>query len=85
MNYIFCPIISFICILLSKAVDVYGSDGKDHIVKLTGITYLILIAGKANSENEEVISNGRSRREGIGRKPTTEICPNIIEAIEKNN
>ena len=70
-------------ILLSKAADVYGKGGKTHIVELTGITYPTLIAGKADSENDEVISSGRIRREGAGRKRTIEIYPNITEAIEK--
>lgn len=42
------------CILLSKAADLYGNGGKAHIVDLTGITYPTLIAGKADSENDEV-------------------------------
>ena len=70
-------------ILLSKAADVYGNGGKAHIVKLTGITYPTLIAGKADSENDTVISSSRIRREGAGRKPATETYPNITEAIEK--
>ena len=70
-------------ILLSKAADLYGNGGKAHIVDLTGITYPTLIAGKADSENDEVISSNRIRREGAGRKPITEIYPNITEAIEK--
>ena len=70
-------------ILLSKAAAVYGKGGKTHIVELTGITYHTLIAGKADSENEEVIMSNRIRREGGGRKATTETYPNIIEAIEK--
>ncbi len=41
-------------ILLSKAADLYGNGGKAHIVDLTGITYPTLIAGKADSENDEV-------------------------------
>ena len=70
-------------ILLSKAADVYGNGGKAHIVELTGITYPTLIAGKADSENDAVISNGRVRREGANCKPATEIYPNITEIIEK--
>ncbi len=70
-------------ILLSKAADVYGNGGKAHIVDLTGITYPTLIAGRADSENDEVISSNRIRREGAGRKPTTETYPDITEAIEK--
>ena len=70
-------------ILLSKAADLYGNGGKAHIVDLTGITYPTLIAGKADSENDEVISSNRIRREGAGRKPITKIYPNITEAIEK--
>ena len=70
-------------ILLSKVADVYGKGGKAHIVELTGITYPTLIAGKADSEKEEVIFSKRIRREGGGRKATTETYPNIIEAIEK--
>lgn len=70
-------------ILLSKAADVYGSGGKAHIVELTGISYPTLTVGKADSENDEVISDSRIRKEGAGRKPITDTCPNIIEAIEK--
>lgn len=70
-------------ILLSKAADVYGSGGKAHIVKLIGISYPTLAVGKADSENDEVISDSRIRKEGAGRKPITETCPNITEAIEK--
>ena len=70
-------------ILLSKAAEAYGNGRKDHIVGLTGATYPTLIAGKTDSENDAVISNNRIRREGAGRKPTTETYPNIIEAIEK--
>lgn len=70
-------------ILLSKAADVYGSGGKAHIVGLTGITYPTLIAGKADSEDEAVIFSGRIRREGGGRRLTTETHPHVTEAIEK--
>ena len=70
-------------ILLSKAADVYGRGGKAHIIALTGITYPTLIAGRADSENNEVLSNGRIRKEGGGRKTTTEIYPNITEIIEE--
>ena len=70
-------------ILLSKAADVYGNGGKAHIVELTGISYPTLMAGKADSENDEVISSSRIRREGGGRKAITETYPNITEAIEK--
>lgn len=72
-------------ILLSKAADVYGNGGKAHIVALTGITYPTLIAGKADSENDAIISGNRIRREGAGRKPTIETYPDITEAIEKIN
>jgi len=70
-------------ILLSKAADVYGNGGKAHIVKLTGITYPTLIAGKSDSESDDAISGNRIRREGAGRKPTTETYPDITEIIEK--
>jgi len=70
-------------VLLSKAAEVYGRGGKKHIVELTGITYPTLIAGKADSKNDEVIFSGRIRREGGGRKTITEKYPNITEAIEK--
>lgn len=70
-------------ILLSKAADLYGKGGKAHIVELTGITYPTLTAGKADSENDEVIYSSRIRREGGGRKSITEIYPNITEIIEK--
>jgi len=70
-------------ILLSKAADVYGNGGKAHIVELTGITYPTLIAGKADSKNDEVIFSNRIRRKGARRKPTTKTYPNITEAIEK--
>ena len=70
-------------ILLSKAADVYGNGGKAHIIELTGITYPTLIAGNADSKNDAIISSNRIRREGAGRKPTTETYPNITEAIEK--
>ena len=70
-------------ILLSKAADVYGNGGKSHIVELTGISYPTLTIGKADSEDDEVISSNRIRREGAGRKPITETCPTIMEAIEK--
>ncbi len=63
-------------ILLSKAADVYGSGGKAHIVELTGISYPTLTVGKADSENDEVISDSRIRKKGAGRKPITETCPN---------
>ena len=40
--------------------------------------------GNSNdSENDEVISDSGIRREDAGRKPITEICPNITETIEK--
>ena len=68
---------------MSKAADVYGSGGKAHIVELTGISYPTLAVGKADSENEEVISDNRIRKGGAGRKPVTETCPNITEVIEK--
>ncbi len=42
-----------------------------------------MTVGKADSENDEVISSSRIRKEGAGRKPITETCPNITEAIEK--
>ncbi len=70
-------------ILLSKAADVYGKGGKANIIELTGITYPTLIAGNADSKNDAVICSNRIRREGAGRKSTTETCPNITEAIEK--
>ena len=70
-------------ILLSKAADVYGRGGKARIVELTGIAYPTLKAGKADSEDDAVISSNRIRREGAGRKPATETYPNITEAIEK--
>ena len=70
-------------ILLSKAADVYGNGGKAHIIELTGITYPTIIAGNADSKNDAVICSNRIRREGAGRKSTTETCPNITEAIEK--
>lgn len=66
-------------IFLSKAADVYGVGGKAHIVELTGITYPTLIAGKVDSENDAVISNGRIRRVGAGRKPATETYPHITD------
>ncbi len=50
---------------------------------MTGITYPTLIAGKADSENDGVVSSNRIRREGAGRKPATETHPNVTEAIEK--
>lgn len=49
---------------MGKAADVYGSGGKTHIVELTGISYPTLAIGKANSENDEVISDSRIRKEG---------------------
>ena len=70
-------------ILLSKAADVYGYGGKAHIVALTGTTYPTLIAGKADSENDEVISSNRIRKEGGGRKPITEMFPGITDIIEQ--
>ena len=66
-------------ILLSKAADVYGNGGKAHIIELTGITYPTLIAGNADSKNDAIISSNRIRREGAGRKPTTETYPNITD------
>lgn len=70
-------------ILLSKAADVYGHGGKNHIIALTGITYPTLIAGKADSEDESVVASNRIRKEGGGRKPTTEIYPGIEEILEQ--
>ena len=70
-------------ILLSKAADVYGYGGKAHIVSLTGITYPTLIAGNADSENEDVISSNRIRKEGGGRKSITETFPGITDILEK--
>lgn len=70
-------------ILLSKAADVYGYGGKAHIVALTGITYPTLIAGKSDAEDAAVLSNGRIRREGGGRKPTTETYPGITDILEQ--
>lgn len=70
-------------ILLSKAADVYGSGGKAHVVALTGVTYPTLIAGKADSKDTKVISSGRIRKEGGGRKATTEIYPDIAKILEK--
>lgn len=70
-------------ILLSKVAEVYGRGGKARVVEITGITYSTLKAGKADSENDAVISSNRIRREGGGRKPATETYPNVEEAIEK--
>ncbi len=70
-------------ILLSKAADVYGYGGKAHIVALTGTSYPTLIAGQVDSEDEEIISSGRIRREGGGRKPITETIPGITDIIEQ--
>ena len=70
-------------ILLSKAAEVYGYGGKAHIISLTGTTYPTLIAGKADSANEDVISSTRIRKEGGGRKPITETIPGITDIIEK--
>ena len=70
-------------ILLSKAADVYGRGGKTRIHALTGTTIPTLIVGKADSEDESVIASSRIRKEGGGRKSTTEIYPSIEEILEK--
>ena len=70
-------------ILLSKAADVYGYGGKAHIVALTGTTYPTLAAGKSDAKDAAVLSNGRIRREGGGRKPATEIYPGIMDILER--
>ena len=61
-------------ILLSKAADVYGNGGKAHIVKLTGITYPTLIAGKADSETIQLFpaagSAGKELAVSQQQKPT---------------
>ena len=70
-------------ILLSKAAEVYGYGGKAHIVALTGTTYPTLIAGKTDSEDEAILSSNRIRKEGGGRKPTTETYPGITDILER--
>ena len=70
-------------ILLSKAADVYGYGGKAHIVSLTGTTYPTLIAGKADSTDEAIITSNRIRKEGGGRKSITELYPGITEILEE--
>lgn len=70
-------------ILLSKAADVYGYGGRAHVLALTGMSYPTLIAGKSDSEDEDVISSNRIRKEGGGRKSTTEHFPNITDILEQ--
>ncbi len=50
---------------------------------MTGTTYPTLIAGKADSGNDAVISSNRIRKEGAGRKPITETFPGITDIIEQ--
>lgn len=70
-------------ILLGKASDVYGHGGKAHIMALTGITYPTLSSGREDSENVDILSNDRIRKEGGGRKPITMKHPELVEALEK--
>lgn len=71
-------------ILLGKATEVYGRGGATHVKQLTGVSFTTLHAGKieANSD-EEIVPDGRIRREGGGRKPFTEQHPEVIQAIEE--
>lgn len=71
-------------ILLGKATEVYGRGGATHVKELTWVAFSTLRAGnvEANSE-EEIVLDGRIRREGAGRKPFVEHHPEVIQAIEK--
>lgn len=71
-------------ILLGKATEVYGRGGATHVKELTGVSFSTLHTGKIEANREEgMVSDGRIRREGAGRKPFTEHHPDVIQAIEK--
>lgn len=71
-------------ILLGKATEVYGRGGATHVKELTGVAFSTLHSGNVEANSEEgIVSDGRTRREGAGRKPFAEHHPDVIKAIEK--
>ncbi len=70
-------------ILLGIATEVYGRGGATHVKELTGAAFSTLHSGKAEANSKEgIVSDGRTRREGAGRKPIEEHHPDIIQAME---
>lgn len=62
----------------------YGRGGATHVKELTGVAFSTLHSGNIESNSEEgIVSDGRTRREGAGRKPFAEHHPDVIQAIEK--
>lgn len=71
-------------ILLGKATEVYGRGGATHIKELTGVAFSTLHSGNIEAtREEEMVTGGRIRREGAGRKTIVEHHPEVIQAIEK--
>lgn len=71
-------------ILLGKATEVYGRGGATHVKELTGVAFSTLHSGNIEANSEEgIVSDGRTRREGAGRKPFAEHHPDVIQAIEQ--
>ena len=61
-------------ILLGKATEVYGRGGATHVKELTGVAFSTLHSGNIEANSEEgIVSDGRTRREGAGRKPFANI------------
>ncbi len=66
-------------ILLGKATEVYGRGGATHVKELTGAAFSTLHSGNIEANNcDEIVSGGRIRREGAGRKPFVEHHPEVI-------
>lgn len=71
-------------ILLGKATEVYGRGGAAHVKELTGVAFSTLHSGNIEANSEEgIVSDGRTRRKGAGRRPFVEHHPDVIKAIEK--
>jgi len=63
---------------------VYGRGGATHVKELTGVAFSTLHSGNVEANSEEgIVPDGRTRREGAGRKPFAEHHPDVIQAIEK--
>lgn len=71
-------------ILLGKATEVYGRGRATHVKELIWVAFFTLHSGNVEANSEEgIVSDGRTLREGAGRKPFVEHHPDVIQTIEK--